>query len=146
MVGRGAIIKWFKSQNVWRECVTISRSCVAGSEAVPKAGPWHQGCVTQKSGGLVKERATASHILSQLIVSCVANCVTGPEKLCNRGEKVCNRCEKGPSGDSLQNALKTLWENKNRRFCWTSDFVLSDTTWTCGLYHPKVALSQLSYT
>ena len=26
---------------------------------------------------------------------------------------------------------------ENRRFDWTSDFGLSDKTWTCGLYHPK---------
>ena len=31
-----------------------------------------------------------------------------------------------------------------RRFGWTSDFGLSDTTWTCGLYHPNWRGSVLS--
>ena len=47
-------------------------------------------------------------------------------------------------------AVNTLYTRKsekrekikeNRRFNWTSDFGLSDKTWTCGLYHPNSRLN-----
>ena len=62
-------------------------------------------------------------------------------------KRACSTLEVGKSKPIM--FIAKTWDFKrfsekikeNRRFVWASDFGLSDTTWTCGIYHPKSWLS-----